>query len=116
MFASTLSDGRVPLVTRLASLMRDEMPEAVITYTRQATVAWVCYFFIMMVISILLAVYASIETWSFFNNVLSYVFLVLMFLIEFAVRRRVLNEYIDYSFFEFIRRMKNVNFSRVFKQ
>jgi predicted permease len=56
-----------------------------------------------------------IELWSFFSNVLSYVLLVLMFLAEFTVRRLVVHEHMDYSFAEFLQRLKNVNFRSVLK-
>ncbi|HEC27332.1 MAG TPA: hypothetical protein ENI67_07980 [Gammaproteobacteria bacterium] len=115
-FASTLVSGRTPLVTRFASLMRDDMPLAVLVYTRRATIAWTIYFLVMLIVSILLAFYAPIETWSFFSNILSYVLLLLMFLAEFTVRRMLLHEHMDYTFAEFIKRLRNVDFSSVFRQ
>ena len=115
-FASTLVSGKTPLITRFASLMREDMPPAVLVYTRRATIAWSGYFLTMFIISLLLAIYAPIELWSFFSNVLSYVFLALMFLAEFTVRRILVHEHMDYSFIEFIQRLRNVDFSSVFRQ
>ena len=66
-FASTLFNGRTPLITRFASLMREDMPPAVLTYTRWATIAWSVYFLFMFILSLLLAIYAPIELWSFFR-------------------------------------------------
>ena len=114
-FASTLFSGRMPLITRFASLMREDMPPAVLIYTRWATIAWSAYFLFIFSLSLLLAIYAPIELWSFFSNVLSYVLLVLMFLAEFTVRRLVVHEHMDYSFAEFLQRLKNVNFRSVLK-
>jgi len=116
LFASTLVKGRTPLVTRFARLIRNDMPPAVVIYTRRATIAWAIYFLLMLVISMLLAIYAPIELWSFFSNILSYVFLLLMFLAEFAARRMLVSEYMDYSFAEYIQRLRNVDFRSVFKQ
>lgn len=114
-FASTLFNGKTPLITRFASLMREDMPPAVLTYTRRATIAWSAYFLFMFTLSLLLAIYAPIELWSFFSNVLSYVLLALMFLAEFTVRRLAVHEHMDYSFAEFLQRLKNVNFRSVLK-
>ncbi|MEA1889196.1 MAG: hypothetical protein U9N50_05370 [Pseudomonadota bacterium] len=114
-FASTLVSGKTPLITRFASLMREDMPPAVMVYTRWATIAWSGYFLVMFILSLILAITAPIELWSFFSNVLSYVLLVLMFLAEFTVRRLVVHEHMDYSFTEFLQRLKNVNFRSVLK-
>jgi len=114
-FASTLFNGRIPLITRFASLMRQDMPPAVLVYTRRATIAWSAYFLSMFILSLLLALYAPIELWSFFSNVLSYVLLVLMFLAEFTVRRLVVHEHMDYSFSEFLQRLRRVDFRSVLK-
>ena len=114
-FASTLFSGRTPLITLFASLMREDMPPAVLVYTRRATIAWSVYFLLMFILSLLLALYAPIEMWSFFSNVLSYVLLILMFLAEFMVRRLLVHEYMDYSFTEFVQRLKNVDFRSVLK-
>ncbi|GMT41526.1 MAG: ketosynthase [bacterium] len=115
-FASTLVSGRTPLVTRFASLMRDDMPPAVLVYTRRATIAWMIYFLVILIVSLLLAFYAPIEMWSFFSNILSYVLLLMMFLAEFTVRRMFLHEHMDYTFAEFIQRLWNVDFSSIFRQ
>ncbi len=115
-FATSLMAERTPLITRLASLMRDDMPEAVLIYTRHATIAWSFYFFFMLIASFLLSLYASIEIWSLFSNVLSYVFLVLMFVAEFTVRRIRVREHMDYSFSEFLTRVRKINFIRVLRR
>jgi len=115
-FASTLVRGKTPLITRFASLMREDMPSAVLLYTRWATIAWSVYFLMMFILSLILAIYAPIELWSFFSNVLSYALLALMFLAEFTVRRMLVHEHMDYSFTEFIQRLRNVDFSSVFRK
>lgn len=114
-FASTLFNGKIPLITRFASLMRDDMPPAVLSYTRWATIAWSAYFLMMLLFSLLLALYAPIELWSFFSNVLSYIFLALMFLAEYTVRRLLVREHMDYSFPEFLQRLRRVDFRSVLK-
>ena len=114
-FASTLVSSKTPLITRFASLMREDMPPTVLVYTRWATIAWSGYFLVMFILSLLLAIYAPIELWSFFSNVLSYVLLAVMFLLEFTVRKLLLHEHMDYSFTEFLQRLKKVNFRNTLK-
>jgi len=115
-FSSSLVGGRIPLITRFASLMREDMPPAVLIYTRRATIAWSGYFLSMLIFSLILAIYAPIELWSFFSNVLSYVILVLMFLVEFTVRRFLLHEHMDYSFTEYLQRLRRVDFHSVLRR
>jgi len=115
LFASTLGKDRIPLITRFASLMRKDMPPAVIIYTRWATVAWSVYFLLMTILLLLFSVYASLEVWSFFSNILSYFLLAMMFLAEFIVRRIFLRKYMDYSFTEFIQRLRHIDFRSVYK-
>lgn len=112
-FASTLGRGNVPLITRFASLMRENMPPAVVVYTRWATIAWSGYFLLMSILLLFFAIYAPIEVWSFFSNILSYFLLAMMFLIEFTFRRLFLRKYMDYSFTEFLLRLRQVDFRRV---
>jgi len=115
-FSSSLVGARIPLVTRFASLMREDMPPAVLIYTRRVTIAWSGYFLSMFIFSLMLAIYAPIELWSFFSNVLSYVLLLLMFLAEFTVRRLLVHEHMDYSFTEFLQRLRRVDFLSVLRQ
>ena len=115
LFASTLGKDRIPLITRFASMMRKDMPPAVIIYTRWATVAWSVYFLLMTILLFLFSVYASLEAWSFFSNILSYFLLAMMFLAEFIVRRIFLRKYMDYSFTEFIQRLRHIDFRSVYK-
>ncbi|BAO44040.1 COG4648 family protein [Thiolapillus brandeum] len=116
LFFTTLLPGRVPLITRLASLMRQgQMPVAVIRYTRRVTQLWVLFFFCMGVATLWLALYGSFGQWSLFVNVISYALMAAMFLLEFLCRRRVLGNLVDYSFNEFLRGLLRLDYARLFK-
>jgi len=115
-FGATLISGKTPLVTRFASLMRDSMPPAVMVYTRRATLAWTIYFLMMFMTSLLLAIYAPVEVWSLFSNVISYLLLVLMFLAEYSIRRMLVHEHMDYSFIEFVQRLRHLDIKRVLRE
>lgn len=88
-FAHTLFGGRTPVVTTLARAIHGELPDAVVRYTRTVTLAWALFFAAQVVVSICLFNAASIETWSVFANVLNWPLVVLMFVVEYAFRRRV---------------------------
>jgi len=89
-FGRTLLPGEVPLITRFAALVHDELNAGVRRYTRQVTVAWTLFFVTVGSISTGLFVLASPEVWSVFANLLSLPLIVAMFLGEYLVRVRVL--------------------------
>lgn len=89
-FGRTLAADQRPLVTTLASKVHPEMTPELLRYTRQVTIAWTCFFVVCVAISTGLFILASIEAWSVFVNLLSLPMIVLMFLLENEVRKRVL--------------------------
>lgn len=90
MFGRTLGAGKTPLCTQMAVFMHDEMTTRIVRYTRQVTLAWTIYFFATATISTLLYFFASFEAWSVFANVLGLPLMGTMFVVEFAIRCRVL--------------------------
>ena len=113
LFASTLVGDSQPLVTRFATIIRKDVPAEVDSYCRKVTWVWAVFFLFIAIISIYLSVSASIEIWSWFTNVLTYILIMVMFILEFAVRRFMLKEHMDRSFLEFIRDLKKIDFSQV---
>ena len=87
-FGRTLLPGAEPLVTRIARAMRPSMPQQVVEYTRAVTVAWTIYFVVMAALSAALYFGSSLAVWSAFANFVCGPAVALMFLFEFAVRRR----------------------------
>jgi uncharacterized membrane protein len=87
-FARTLRAGGVPLCTRFARIVHGSLSPALERYTRQVTVAWVWFFSAMAAASTLLFFAAPLEAWSVFSNFLTAPLIALMFVAEYAVRRR----------------------------
>lgn len=86
-FGRTLAAGQLPLLTRLARIVRgDAISPRVLAYTRRATWAWVTYFVITALVSLLLFALAPAVVWSGFVNLLSLPLLAAMFAGEFIVR------------------------------
>lgn len=90
LFGRSLVAERRPLVTVFASLLHEHMTAALLVYTRRVTVAWTLFFMAMVVLSLLLFLFAPIEVWSLFANLLTWPLVALMFVAEYFVRQRVL--------------------------
>jgi len=86
LFGRTLFGQRTALITRFAAIVHENMPPEQIRYTRQVTVAWTLFFAGVTLTSIVLFLFAPIEVWSFFANILSLPLLILMFAAEYMVR------------------------------
>lgn len=88
-FAHTLFGERTPIITTLARSIHADLPANVERYTRQVTVAWSLFFVAQVVLSLLIFAFGSIETWSLFANILNWPLVALMFVAEYACRKRV---------------------------
>jgi len=114
-FGYSLRAGGIPVITRFAELILGDVEPDVRAYTRKATLAWVVFFLSMLLISVGLAWWAPLEVWSWFSNFLAYVLIGVMFIAEFAVRRYCLPHHVDYSFLEFLRNLRRVDYRHVIK-
>lgn len=80
--AASLRDGTMSLMERVIRMSAvEELPALVVREARVLTMIWVAFFFIMAVISLVLAVWADLATWSLFANVLYFIFLGLVILL-----------------------------------
>jgi uncharacterized membrane protein len=89
-FGRSLFKGRVPLCTEFADKIHGPLSDLELRYTRNVTWAWVLFFLGNLGVTFILFAFASLRTWSFFVNFISLPLVLLMFVAEFAVRRRVL--------------------------
>ena len=87
-FGRSLGDGREPLCTRLARMLRGTLEPRIEHYTRQVTLAWTLFFVAMLVVSIALYALAPIAVWSTFSNLMAMPLIALMFVVEYAIRIR----------------------------
>lgn len=117
LFANSLVLQRVPLITRLASIMRGGvMPAQVVAYTRKLTFVWALFFFLLAATSLFLAIFSSLETWSLFANLLSYLLIICLFLGEYFFRCWYLGELVDYSFTDFIKGIFRIDYRHMFRR
>jgi uncharacterized membrane protein len=109
-FASTLLPGRIPLISRFASAFhRQELDTPTRRYTRRVTQLWVAVFFSMAIVSWLLAIWASHEVWSLFTNFISYLVVLLVFVIEYQVRIRRLPQLEHPGFVRFLLALRKMD-------
>lgn len=89
-FGRTLIAGRKPLCIRFAEAVHAPLTPRHETYARQVTLVWTLFFAAMALTSTLLFFLAPLTTWSVFANFLTPLLVVLMFVAEYLVRRRVI--------------------------
>lgn len=89
-FGRSLTAHRQPLCTTFATLLHPAIHPRLAHYTYRVTQVWTAFFFLMAATSTLLFVLAPVGVWSTFANLLTLPLVVLMFLVEYAVRKRVL--------------------------
>lgn len=88
-FMQSLSSGKMPIIERIARIQEQDLPEHAIKYTRKVTVVWSVFFIINGLVSIGTWIFADIETWTLYNGFISYIFIGVLFLVEFVIRQKV---------------------------
>jgi len=86
----SLAGDRVALCTQLADQIHGPLTAQEVRYTRRVTAAWALFFVSITAATLSLFVYAPLRTWSLFANFCVVPLIGLMFVAEYAVRRRVL--------------------------
>ena len=89
-FGVTLGRGRQALCTRFAEVVHGCLSPEEVRYSRQVTLAWALFLLSISLVSGALFFLAGIEVWSVFANFLSFPLILLMFVVEYAVRLRKL--------------------------
>ena len=85
-FGRTLRDGSEPIVTRVARRVHGTLKPGIEAYTRRVTIAWCVFFAVQIAVSLALFLFAPLEIWSVFVNVLNLPLVVLMFAGEYLMR------------------------------
>ncbi len=111
-FTASLLPGRIPLITRIAVAVRGGLPDRTVRYSRKLTKAWVVFFLLVSVEALALAIWAPLEVWSLFTNVLNYVFIITFFVLEYVYRKLIFKEEDILSFSQYIRALPRVGMAR----
>ncbi|MDR3414689.1 MAG: hypothetical protein P4L83_00750 [Nevskia sp.] len=102
-FAPSLLPGRVPLITRIADSMSGPLSPEQVRYTRAVTWVWTVTVGSMLLVTVGLLLFGSVEAWSVFANFLSYALLGALFAGEYAYRRLRFPEHTPMTFRAFLR-------------
>lgn len=89
-FGRTLLPGEEPLCTRFARLVHGSIDERRTVYTRKLTATWTAFFLAIVIASCVLYFTNEREAWSLLANILTPLLVVVLFVVEYAVRRRAL--------------------------
>ncbi len=89
-FGQSLLGQRVALCTQLADKVHGPLNAREVLYTRRVTGAWALFFAAITAATVGLYVFAPLRTWSLFANFCVVPLIGLMFVAEYAVRKRVL--------------------------
>jgi uncharacterized membrane protein len=89
-FGRSLLGDRVALCTQLADQIHGPLTEQEVLYTRRVTAAWALFFVSITAVTLSLFIYAPLRIWSLFANFCVVPLIGLMFVAEYAIRRRVL--------------------------
>jgi uncharacterized membrane protein len=92
-FGRTLVGNSEALCTRFARILHGTLEPDVERYTRRVTLAWTLFFALQCVLSCILYFGNYLVAWSFLANIANPVLVVLMFLVEYAVRLRALPDH-----------------------
>lgn len=89
-FGRSLIDGRVPVCTQLADKVHGPLSREEVRYTRRVTAAWTVFFASIAAATVGFFYAAPLRIWSLFANFCVPPLICLMFVGEYAVRRRAL--------------------------
>ena len=115
-FGRTLLPGETPLITRFSILLRGKLEPRVVSYTRRVTQVWTLFFILLALESLLLALFAPLEIWSLFANILNYLLAGLLFAGEYFFRVHHLHDLEHPGFPRFVRNLSRLDPRVVNKQ
>jgi uncharacterized membrane protein len=82
------------MIERFARIADPKLPDEAIAYTVKVTVAWCVFFVVNGFIALYTALFASIETWTLYNGLISYLLMGVLFAGEYCIRQLVIKKQI----------------------
>ena len=80
-----------PLVTLFAEKMGHKPDKNMLSYTKKATIAWAIFMTVNTIVSII-TLFTNLWFWTLYNGLISYILIGIMFIAEYLIRRRRINE------------------------
>jgi uncharacterized membrane protein len=92
-FGRTLADGSTPLIVTFAKIIHPTLPKEIEDYARKVTAAWVWFFVLTCLISVVLYFSAPLVAWSAFAILWQWPSVVLFFIGEYLLRKILFKNY-----------------------
>jgi uncharacterized membrane protein len=74
------------IVERIARLREPDLPDQAIHYTRKVTMLWCVFFILNGTVALWTALYASLLTWGWYNGLIAYLLIGIVFVAEWSYR------------------------------
>lgn len=110
LFGRSLMPDRVPLIVRIGEYLRGDLPPRVASYGRRLTAFWTLFFVLLALESALLGIFATPFWWSLFTNLVNYLIILLVFVVEYPIRRRVLSDVEHEPFYDYVASLARIRF------
>jgi uncharacterized membrane protein len=78
-----------PMIERIARVTEPDLPPVAVRYTRKVTWVWVAFFAVNGTASALLAAWGPLSWWTFYNGILAYSVMGVLFMGEWILRQRL---------------------------
>ena len=78
------------IVERFARITHPDLPPSGVAYTKKVTIVWLIFLICNAAISAVTALWGSLELWTLWNGLISYLIMGILFAVEYAFRRRVM--------------------------
>ncbi len=85
-FIRSVMPGNTPLITRFYELTEEKKQYSVIKYTRKLTWVWIVFIVLLLINTLYLTFFSSLQTWSLFTNFINYLLLLLLMIVEWSFR------------------------------
>lgn len=102
-FGKTLLHNEIPLITAIADAARGPLTPAMQIYTRKLTQVWCLIFALLIVESLMLISFYNLSVWSWATNFVNYILLAIIFIGEFAFRKKKFPEHDHPTFWDYIK-------------
>jgi uncharacterized membrane protein len=89
-FARSLFANRIPLCAQVADKLHGPLTPIEIAYTRRATLAWAVFYTLIATAILILFFAVPLRVWSLFVNFAVFGLIILMVVVDHAIRHRVL--------------------------
>jgi uncharacterized membrane protein len=112
-FGASLRSGREPVICVFARLEQGkDLPPDLARHARVVTWLWTLLLATMAVLALALALWAPLETWSLFSNVVAYALIAMLFVGEYLYRRLRFRHYRHASLAALLRNVRSVSLAR----